>query len=204
MRRWIWIVGTLVIIGLACWAWPLIGAAQLAHAVQSENSADFIDRVDTDRLRRSLARQIATAYLDATGRGKKMGSFGRSIAGAAVTTVADPYVAELLTPENLTALLAHGRVNQVKLGQQTVAIKGEIPTFAGLLNGNWLSLVADSYFDQITDFVIPVDGGHGVDDQFGVHMHLDGVTWKLGGLDLPATLVDEMARSILAGEKPPA
>ncbi len=107
-------------------------------------------------------------------------------------------------PRTSPRLLAHGRVNQVKLGQQTVAVKGEIPTFAGLLNGNWLSLVTGSYFDQITDFVIPVDGGHGVDDQYGVHMHLDGVTWKLGGLDLPATLVDEMARSILAGEKPPA
>ena len=204
MRRWIWIVGALVVIGLACWAWPLIGAAQLAQAAQSGNAADVVDRVDTGRLRRSLARQIAAAYLDTTGRGKKMGSFGRSVAGAAITTVADPYVAELLTPENLTALLQHGRVNQVKLGQQTVAVKGEIPTFAGLLNGNWLSLVTGSYFDQVTDFVIPVDGGHGADDQFGVHMHLDGVTWKLGGLDLPAPLVDEMARSILAGEKPPA
>ena len=204
MRRWIWIVGTLMIIGLAGWAWPLIGAAQLAEAAQTGNSADVVDRVDTDRLRRSLARQIAAAYLQATGRGKKMGSFGRSIAGAAITTVADPYVAELLTPANLMALLQNGRVNQVQLGQQTVAIKGGIPTFAGLLNGNWLSLVTGSYFDQVTDFVIPVDGGHGVDDQFGVHMHLDGVTWKLGGLDLPATMVDEMARSILAGEKPPA
>ena len=204
MRRWVWIVGTLVIIGLACWAWPLISAARLAQAAQTGNTADVVDRVDTDRLRRSLARQIATAYLDATGRGKKIGSFGRSIAGAAITTVADPYVAELLTPENLTALLAHGRVNEVRLGQQTVAVKGDIPTFAGLLNGNWLSLVTGSYFDQITDFVIPVDGGHGADDQYGVHMHLDGVTWKLGGLDLPATLVAEMARSILAGEKPPA
>ena len=204
MRRWIWSVGTVVVLGLACWSWPLVGAAQLARAVQTGIAADVVDRIDTDRLRRSLARQIAAAYLDASGRGKKMGSFGRSIAGAAVTTVADPYVAELLTPENITALLAHGRINQVKLGQQTVAVKGEIPTFAGLLNGNWLSLATDSYFDQITDFVIPVDGGHGTDDQFGVHMHLDGVGWKLAGLDLPATLVDEMARSIMAGEKPPA
>ena len=204
MRRWIWGLGTLVVLGLVCWSWPLIGAAQLAQAVQAGVTADVIDRVDVDRLRRSLARQIAAAYLDASGRGKKMGSFGRSLAGAAVTTVADPYVAELLTPENITELLAHGRVNQVKLGQQTVAVKGEIPTFAGLLHGNWLSLATGSYFDEITDFVIPVDGGHGADNQFGVHMHLDGVTWKLGGIDLPTALVDEMARSILAGEKPPA
>lgn len=204
MRRWIWIIGTLLVVGLGYWAWPLVGAAQLARAVQTGDTAAVTDRVDIDRLKRSLSRQIATAYLDTSGRGKKMGSFGRSIAGAAVTTVADPYVAELLTPENLTALLAHGRVNQVTLGQQTFAIKGEIPTFTGLLKGNWLSLATSSYFDQVTDFVIPLDPGHGTDDRFGVHMHLDGVTWKLGGLDLPATLVNEMARSILAGEKPPA
>ena len=204
MRRWIWSVGALVVLGLVYWSWPLIGAAQLARAVKTGVATDVVARVDVDRLRRSLARQIAAAYLDATGRSKKLGSFGRSIAGAAVTTVADPYVAELLTPENITALLAQGRVNQVKIGQQTVAVKGEIPTFAGMLNGNWLSIATGSYFDQMTDFVIPVDGGHGADDQFGVHMHLDGITWKLGGLDLPTTLVDEMARSLKAGEKPPA
>ena len=93
MRRWIWIVGALVVIGLACWAWPLIGAAQLAQAAQSGNAADVVDRVDTGRLRRSLARQIAAAYLDTPGRGKKMASFGRSVPGAAITTVAYPYVA---------------------------------------------------------------------------------------------------------------
>ena len=204
MRRWIWIIATLASVGLAFWAWPLVGIAQLAQAVRTGNTTAVAARVATDRLKRSLARQIATAYLDTSGRGKKMGSFGRSVASAAVTTVADPYVAELLTPENLTALLAHGRVNQVTLGQQTVAIKGEIPSFTGLLNGNWLSLATNSYFDQITDFIVPVDLGRGVDEQFGVHMHLVGVTWKLGGLDLPATLVNEMARSILAGDKPPA
>ncbi len=35
-------------------------------------------------------------------------------------------------------------------------------------------------------------------------MHLVGLTWKLGGLDLPAPLLDQMARSILAGEPPAA
>ncbi len=201
MRRWISVVGIIIGFGLAAWAWPLAGAVQLARAAQAGDTAEVFDRVDVDALRRSLARQIAAAYLDASGRGKKLGAFGRSVAGAAVTTVADPYVAELLTPENIMALLSQGRINTVKLGAQTVAVKGELPNFPKLVNGDLWSVVTGSYFDQLNDFLIPVDGGHGPNDQYGVHMRRSGLTWKLGGLDLPPSLVDDMARSLLAGDK---
>ncbi len=203
MRRWLKIVGAVVVVGLAYWAWPLVGAAQLASTARGGDAAQVFDRVDVDALRRSLARQIATAYLDVTGKGKKMGAFGRSVAGAAVTTVADPYVAQLLTPDNVMALLSAGRVNQVKLGDKTVAVRGDLPNFATLLDDHILSAVTGSYFDQIKDFVIPIDGGRGADDQYGVHMHLVGLTWKLGGLDLPSGVVNEMARNILASEPTP-
>ena len=200
MRLWLGIFGGAAVLGLAYWAWPLAGAAQLASTARGGDAGQVFDRVDVDGLRRSLARQIAGAYLDVSGKGKRMGAFGRSLAGAAVTTVADPYVAELLTPDNLMALLSRGHVNQVSLGGRPVAVKGDLPNFAALLDDHLLSAVTNSYFDQVKDFVIPVDGGHGADDQYGVHMHLVGLTWKLGGLDLPAPLLDQMARSILAGE----
>lgn len=204
MRLWLAVTGLVVSIGLAYWAWPLVGAAQLARTARSGDAAAVFDRVDVDALRRSLARQIANAYLDVSGKGKKMGAFGRSLAGSAVTTVADPYVAQLLTPENVMALLAKGHVNEVNLGGRPVSIKGDLPDFSSLLDDHLLSAVTGSYFDQLKDFVIPVDGGHGADDQYGVHMHLVGLTWKLGGLDLPTPLLDQMARSILAGEPPAA
>lgn len=204
MRRWVWIVGVVVALGLAYWAWPLAGAAQLARTARAGDAGQVFERVDVDGLRRSLARQIAEAYLDVSGKGKRMGAFGRSIAGAAVTTVADPYVAELLTPENVKALLSEGRVNAVNLGGRPVAVRGELPNFAGLLDDHLLSAVTGSYFDRPKDFVIPVDGGGGAGDQYGVHMHLVGLTWKLGGIDLPAPIVEQMARSILERQPPSA
>lgn len=204
MRRWLGIVGVIVVLGVCYWIWPLTGAMQLARAARGGDAAQVFDRVDVDALRRSLARQIATAYLDVSGKGRKLGAFGRSVAGAAVTTVADGYVAQLLTPDNVLALLSQGRVNPVKLGDRAVAVKGDLPDFTTLLNDHILSAVTGSYFDQPKDFVIPVDGGHGADDQYGIHMHLVGLTWKLGGIDLPAPLVDQMARSIQAGEPPPS
>lgn len=191
-------------LGLAAWAWPLVGAAELARTARGGDAGRLFERIDVDGLRRSLARQIASAYLEATGKSKKMGAFGRSLAGAAVTTVADPYIAQLLTPENVMALLTEGRVNDVTVGGRAVAITGDLPRFTSLLGDHLLSAVTGSYFDQPKDFVIPVDGGHGADDRYGVHMHLVGLTWKLGGLDLPASVVQDMARGILAGAPPAA
>lgn len=204
MRRWLVVVAVLVVAVAAYWAWPLVAAAELARTAKSGDAGQVFDRVDVDSLRRSLARQIAEAYLDASGKGKKMSAFGRSMAGAAVTTVADPYVAQLLTPDNVLALLSKGRVNPVSLGGRPVAVKGDLPDFTTLLNDHVLSAVTGSYFDQLKDFVIPIDGGHGPGDRYGVHMHLVGLGWKLGGLDLPAPLVGQMARSILAAEPQPA
>ncbi len=204
MRRWLLIVGVIVVMGLGYWSWPLVAAARLANSARSGDVAEVLDRVDVDGLRRSLARQIAAAYLDATGKGKKMGSFERSIAGAAVTTVADPYVAQLLTPDNIMALLSKGHINEVSLGGKPIAVKADLPNFTTLLDGHLIEALTGSYFDQPKDFVIPVEGLHGADDQYGVHMHLVGLTWKLGGLDLPPSLVNEMARSILAGQPPAA
>lgn len=202
MRRWLGIAGVLVALGLAYWAWPLAGAAQLARTARGGDAQAVFDRVDVDSLRRSLARQIAEAYLDVSGKGRHMGALGRSLTGAAVTTVADPYVAELLTPENIQALLARGRINPVNLDGRPLAVKGELPDFASLLDNDILSAVTGSYFDRPKDFVIPVDGG-GADAQYGVHMHLVGLTWKLGGVDLPAAMVREMARSILERQPQP-
>ena len=204
MRRWLGVAAVVLAVGLGYWAWPLAGAAQLARTARGGDAAQVFDRVAVDALRRSLARQIAGAYLDVSGKGRKMGAFGRSLAGSAVTTVADPYVAQLLTPDNVMTLLAKGRISPVTLDGRPVSVKGDLPDFAALLDDHLLSAVTGSYFDQLKDFVIPVDGGHGADDQYGVHMHLVGLTWKLGGLDLPLPLLDQMARSILAGEPPAA
>lgn len=203
MRRWIWISAAVLAAGAALWAWPLAGAAELARTARGGDAAAVFARVDVDALRRSLARQIAEAYLEVSGRGRRMGAIGRSLTGAAITTVADPYVAGLLTPENVQSLLARGRINPVVLDGRPLAVSGALPNFADLLDEHVLSAVTGSYFDRPKDFVIPVEGRSAA-DRFGVHMHLVGLTWKLGGVDLPAATVQEMARSILERQPPAA
>ncbi len=198
MRRWIWTLVILAVLAAAYWTWPFVGAAGLASAAQRGDSAAVIERVDLPALRRSLARQIALAYLEATGKGGKAGSFGRSLMGAAATTVADPYVAELLTPENITAMIGRGKIGTVKLGDKDVAVNRDLPGFADLLHGDWLSMLTGSYFDGIASFVIPAEVKGAAADNYAVHLRLDGLTWRLSGIDLPASMVDQIARSILA------
>lgn len=202
MRRWLWISGIIVVLVIAYWVWPLIGAAQLARAAQQGDSAQVIDRVDLPALRRSLAKQIGLAYLQATGKADKMGALGRSFAGAAVTTVADSYVADLLTPENIAALLSQGKVGRVKVGDRDVAIDRQLPGLSNVLNGNMLSLLTGSYFDGPASFVISAEDAQ--NQAYGIHLRLGGTTWRLSGIDLPHAIVDDMARSILAAEKPPS
>ncbi len=201
MRRWLWIILALVLIGAAYWAWPFFGAAQLASAAQRGDTAEVVERVDMPALRRSLARQIAHAYLQATGKAQKLTGFGLGLAGAAATTVADPYVAELLSPENITALIGQGKIGAVKLGNQTVAITRALPNVPDLFRADIMSAVTGSSFDGIASFVIPITRA-GSDQTYAVHLRLDGLTWRLSGLDLPPPVIDEMAHAILNGQTP--
>ena len=209
MPRWRWIIAVLVVLGAAYWAWPFLDAARLVRAARQGNSEAVIARVDLPALRRSLARQIAVAYLNATGKAEKMGAFGRSVAGAAATTVADPYLVELLTPENITALLGQGHINSIKMGDKDIAVERDLPGFSSLFSANLLWLVTGSYFDGVTNFVIPATTGRGdpktgQEESYDVHLRLDGTTWRLSGIDLPEDMVAEMARAILNGNKPDA
>ena len=196
MRRWLAILGILAVVAAAYWVWPFFGAAQLASAAQAGNTAEVIDHVNLPALRRSLARQIATAYLKVSGKGEKLGSVGRGLAGAAATTVADPYVADLLTPENITALIGQGKIGSVKLGQREVTINRSLANIPDLFRSDVMSAIAGSYFDGIASFVIPVAAKEPGSD-YALHLRLGGLTWRLSGLDLPPAVVEDMARSIL-------
>ena len=207
MSRRRWIITALVVLAAAYWIWPFFGAAQIVRAARSGDSAAVIARVDLPALRRSLARQLAVGYLNATGKADRMGPLGRSLAGAAATTMADPYLAELLTPDNITALLGQGRISAVSLNGKTVAIKRDLPGFTGMFSTNWLWLVTGSYFDGLTTFVIPATTGRGDEktgevETYDVHLRLVGTTWLLSGIDLPSEMIAQMARSILNKPEP--
>ena len=63
----------------------------------------FSSGKSTVRLRRSLTEQIIAAYLQVTGRAKKLSPFENVVAIGIGNSIADPFVAQLVTPESAGA-----------------------------------------------------------------------------------------------------
>ena len=128
MKRF-WLICLLfVVLLIAYWAWPLFGLRSLAVDLQTRDTAALNEQVDFVRLRRSFTEQIIGAYLRVTGRANKLGAFGSALASAAGGSIAVPWVAEIINPENLIQLL-NGRVVSTELGGTSFNV-GELPSLS--------------------------------------------------------------------------
>lgn len=195
MRNWFWafVVLSLALISYSTWA--LVGAAELASTAQSAAPSALVQRIDLPSLRRSLAHQIVAAYLRQDEKLSKMSGMARGFAGSLGTTVADSMLQDLLTPESLATMLKDGRFGGEKAHLGTAV---QVPRVSSIGTTQVLATVLNSYFDGPTSFVVPISGGA---ETYGVHLRLEGTTWMLSGLDMPASLVDRLAREVSERQK---
>jgi hypothetical protein len=79
---------------------------------ESQSAADrqpLSEQVDFEYLRRYLAAQIIATYLRVTGREGKFGPL-RALAAGARASIVDPWVSQIVNPENLIELIRGGTV----------------------------------------------------------------------------------------------
>src|SRR5215470_4765114 len=99
MRTTILVLVTLVLAWVGYIVWPPHDLFQLVRAIERSDVAEVRRHVDFPRVSHSLTQQIVEAYLQRTG----------SRAGPLLaSSIADPIVAKLTTPEALTELLRDG------------------------------------------------------------------------------------------------
>src|SRR5262245_26434613 len=98
----------LVLLAVAYAAWPFWAAYDFVEAVRSRDAAAVARRVNFPALRQSLGEQMVVTYLKVTGKEARVGPFGRSMAVATVTSLADPIVDRLVSAEALMELLQNG------------------------------------------------------------------------------------------------
>lgn len=192
--------GGVVFVGLALWAWPYMGAFTLAQAARRGDRADVAERIDGVALRRSLSRQLIRAYLEKSGKGRKLGSLGRGLAIAVGSNVADPYLAQLVTPDTITTLLGEGRFKPLTVENRTISFAERLPRLSDLFGSAGVAVVLGSYYDGVVDFVFNVPDRGAEDEAYGVHLRLAGSTWKLSGVDLPRPVLDQIVDDIMAKE----
>src|SRR5882757_5565535 len=107
MRWTVRVVIILLVLWVAYYVWPYFGLRSLVQAVRKHDIAAVNERVNFLALRQSLTMQIVVTYLRLTGKEARLGQF-RDLAIAATSSIADPIVAQLISAETLTDLLASG------------------------------------------------------------------------------------------------
>ena len=193
MRRFIRAAIVLVILVAGYWGWALVGAAQLASVASEGDAEAVMQRVDLPALRRSLGSQIWRAYLEQNPQFQKLLSLEKGFVGSVGGGAADELLREVLTPENIAALLNKGRVGLPKAGAQDAQTLWRMPPLGEAFRMGPLQALMNSRFDGPLSFVVDLDSAEG---RYGVHLDLSGSTWRLSGLDLPAEVSARLARDI--------
>jgi hypothetical protein len=178
---------------LTAWAaWPFYALYDLGRAIQAADVRTIEQRIDFPQLRRSLSGQVMTAY--ARINGIKVDNAGFMVGLG--SSIADPLVEKLLTPEAIAQLMS---------GQWPNALSGDRPRDFSGLDFNALGSALQLYLASdygLGEFRVPVPVGVPVEQQFRIRLELSGLTWKLTGLDLPYPVQERLARELTKDRDP--
>jgi Protein of unknown function (DUF2939) len=190
MRKFIGAGVALVLLVAAYWGWALAGTAELASAASRGDAAAVMERVDIAALSRSLSGQISRAWLDQNPQLQKLMALHQGAAGVVINAAAaEMLLRAFLTPENIAALLNHGRA----AGGPDAGALWRMPGLGEALEAGPLQAAMHSYFVSPRSFVVGLNSPEG---RYGVHMNLSGATWRLSGLDIPDAVTARVAREI--------
>ncbi len=191
MRKLVGAVVVLVVLVAGWWAYALAGAAELASAASRRDVEAVARRTDWPALTRSLSGQIAHAFLDQNPQFRKLLGIEQGLVGSVGAGAAEALLREMLTPEAVAALLDKGQARVPGAGLAGWRMPSLGDAFRG---GPWRALT-NSRFEGPLSFVVGLDGPEG---RYDVHLHLDGTTWRLSGLDVPEAISARLAREVAA------
>jgi DUF2939 family protein len=179
---------------IVCAAWfvasPLIGFSRFAHAIAARDAAAMDQRADFARLGRSLAPQIVWAYLTKTGRVNTLGRAASSIIAGSSASLADAILGEMLNPEAVLSLLDSGQPGgKLQLSGGLAALPN------GSFGSVWQAFQNAEY--GLGHFYLSAPASALPTDQYWLHMQVLQWNWKLGGIDLPEKVRDQLADELI-------
>jgi hypothetical protein len=201
-----WIIRIFILLFLV-WgvyaASPYAALYSLAKAVEAKDVAALNERVNFQAVRLSLSKQIVSAYLRLTGKGKETSSspFGQ-VAASAGASIIDPVIEPLVSAEAMIDLLENGW--PAELGGAARMRKRDGPQGLGFDPARFVSLQGAARLFMASEtrgfravlFTIPFDGPP--EERIKLQFRLSGLSWRLVGIELPeavkARLVQELAK----------
>jgi Protein of unknown function (DUF2939) len=188
--RWTLRIAAILAVLLVAYAiWPVVGFYRIASAIEAHDAAALSKRVDLHALRKNLTKQIVATYLELTGKEKKLGLLGKTIAIGLGTSYAEPIVARLINEETLLDLLSKGNAG----GE--AKISAELAPFSkSALKSGWTTWLHSEYRGE--DYYVYLPPDKPADQQFKVKLSLSRWRWKLAGIDLPEPLRVQLAKEL--------
>lgn len=190
MRWTLRIAAILAVLLLAYAIWPVVGFFQIASAIEARDAPALAKRVDFRALRKNLTKQVVAAYLQLTGKEKKLGLLGKGIALGIGTSYAEPIIARLLNEQSLIDLLSKGE------GGAGIKVPAEFAPFsANAMKSGWQTWWASEY--GLGDYYVHLPPDKPLDERFTVKLSLTDFQWKLAGIDLPEPMRLELAQELM-------
>lgn len=194
MRWTLRIIVVIVLLLLAYTAWPIMGLHRIASIIEQRNAAALNDAVDFPELRRSLSAQLVAAYLKATGKAGGAGQLENRLAVGIGTSIADPLIAQLVTPEALLDLLNSGKAGA---GAGVAAPFSTDAFSTDTLSSAWQTWLNSEYSG--TTYYVSLPPRTPAAQQFRVKLRVSDWQWKIAGVELPdelrARLVQELVKA---------
>ncbi len=193
--RWAIRFGILLV---AAWllflASPFFAVYSLAKAVEARDVEAIQARVNFSALRGTLVQQIIDEYLKSSS-GQDMDAAQRRSAASAGASLADPLVAQLATPQALLDLFEDGwpeAVAGLKPADETGS--GLAMDWASLEQAGRLFAGAETRGFRKIYISLPPDRPR--EERFRLYLRLKGTTWRLTGVDLPASLRHRLVKGL--------
>ena len=170
---------------------PFVALYRFSKAVEAKDLAAIEARVNFRALRSSLTGQLITEYLIATGREGELKGSRRQAAVGVGATIADPLIAQYLTPAALANFLDDPRVTTG--ASQPIAS----PAISlGSLADAWrVFITAETRGFRAISVAVPVD--RPPEEQFRFQLRLSGVSWRIVGLTLPKPIVQRLVQELI-------
>lgn len=185
MRRVLIVAAAIAVVVAAYFAWPFFGLHQLAQAVQSRDPQRIAQHADIAAIRESVAGQMFNEGIKGTKIGTRAGGLDAMLARQLVSPALEAIAAEMVTPEKLAELLDRDRAAQPGSGAA-----------GGWSLRNPLDQLRSWYFQGPTTFVLYGGSGDRQQEWLRLKLRLDGLTWRLYDVLLPAGVRAQIAERV--------
>jgi hypothetical protein len=200
--RWIFrIGGVLAVAWLLFLASPFVALHNFAREIEARDIDAIRERVNFRALRWSLLKQVMSVVVQEKG-GRALDPGQRQLAVEMGAAVADPVVAQLLTPEAIVELLNGAWPKALRDAGEPSEAEATPSSIVRELRmrsvGAAWRLFRNSELRGFRSIVVSLPPNRPQDRQVRLRLRLARGSWKLVSIELPTAVLQELARRLPA------